>query len=94
MKSHATIACRVVRILGHPNSGRSPADLDDDNALEVEFRFEITDDGNKNFLLVYQSLDGRYAADELHETVEAASASAEESFGIVQSEWMTPNTRL
>ena len=91
MKSYATIARRVVRILGHPNNGWSPADLDDDNALEVEFRFEITDDGNKNFLFVCQSLDGRYAADEWYETMEEAFASAEESYGITQSEWVMPN---
>jgi len=91
MKSYAVIGRRVVRILGHPNSGWSPADLDDDNALELEFRFEITDDGNKNFLLVYQSLDGRYAADSWHETAEDALASAEESYGIAQSEWVMPN---
>ena len=92
MKSYATIARRAVRILGHPNSGWSPADLDDDNALELEFRFEITDDGNKNFLLVYQSLDGRYAADSWHETVEEALACAEESYGITPSEWVMPNS--
>lgn len=91
MKSYATVARRVVRILEHPNSGWSPADPDDDNALEVEFRFEITDDGNKNFLLVYQSLDGRHAADAWHETVEAAMAGAEESFGVAPSEWLVPN---
>ncbi|MGM9485888.1 hypothetical protein [Ideonella sp. YS5] len=91
MKSYATIARRVVRILGHPNSGWSPADLDDDNALELEFQFEITDDGNKNFLLVYRSLDGRYAADSWHETLETC---AEESFGITQSEWVMQNAPL
>jgi hypothetical protein len=92
VKSYATIARRVVRILGHPNSGWSPADLDDDNALELEFRFEITDDGNKNFLLVYQSLDGRYAADSWHETLGEALAGAEESYGITQSEWLMQNS--
>lgn len=94
VKSYATIARRVVRILGHPNSGWSPADLDDDNALELEFKFEITDDGNKNFLLVYQSLDGHYAADSWHETLEEALACAEGSFGITQSEWAMQITPL
>ena len=92
MKSYATIARRVVRILGHPNSGWSPADLDDDNALELEFRFEITDDGHKNFLLVCQSLDGRYAADSWHETLDEALACAADSYGITQSEWVMPNS--
>lgn len=90
MKSFATIARRVIRILGHPHSGWSPADLDDDNALEVEFRFEITDDGNNGFLLVYQSLDGCYAADSWHETLAAAFTCAEESYGITPSEWANP----
>lgn len=88
MKSYANIPSRVIRILGHPNSGWSPADLDDDNALELAFRFEITSDGNKNFLLVYQSLDQRYAADSWHETVEEALACAEGLFGIAPSEWL------
>ncbi len=91
MKSYASIASRVVRILGHPNSGWSPADPDDDNALEIEFRFEITDDGHKNFLLVYQSLDGRYAADSWHATMEEALACVEEAYGITPSEWVVPN---
>lgn len=94
MKSYANIPRRAVRILGHPNSGWSPADLDDDNALEVEFRFEITDDGNKNFMLVYQSLDSRYSADEWHGTMEEAFASAEKSYGITQSEWVKPDAVL
>lgn len=80
-----------MRILGHPNSGWSAADPDDDNALALEFRFEITDDGNKNFLLVYQSVDGRYAADSWHEIVDEAIARAEESFGIAPSEWAVPS---
>ncbi|WP_457390508.1 hypothetical protein [Roseateles sp. P5_E1] len=88
MKSYATIARRAVRILGHPNSGWSPADPDDDNALEIEFRFEITDDGNKNFLLVCHSLDGCYAADTWHETLEEAVACAQDSYDIAPSEWM------
>jgi len=94
MKSYAILASRVIRILGHPNSGWSPADLDDDNALELAFRFEITSDGNKNFLLVYQSLDGRYAADSWHETEEEALACAEELFGIAPSEWVRPEPTL
>jgi hypothetical protein len=91
MKTYATVARRVVRILEHPNSGWSPADPDDDNALDIEFRFEVTDDGRKNFLLVYQSLDGRYAADSWHETVDEAFACAEDAYGIALSEWVVPD---
>ena len=93
MKSYASIATRVVRILGHPNSGWSPADLDDDNALEIEFHFEITDDGNRGFLLVQQSLDRCYAADSWHETLEEALACAEDSYGITPAEWMMPSSK-
>ena len=92
MKSYATIASRVIRILGHPNSGWSPADPDDDNALDIEFRFEVTDDGRENFLLVYQSLDGRYAADSWHASVAEALACVEASFGIAQSDWVVPDS--
>ena len=94
MKSYASIASRVVRILGHPNSGWSPADLDYDNALEIEFRFEITDDGHKGFLLVQQSVDGSYAADSWHETLEEAQACAEDSYGITPAEWVMPISNL
>jgi hypothetical protein len=93
MQSYASIARRVVRVLGHPNSGWSRADLDDDNALELEFRFEVTDDGNSNFLLVYQSVDGRYAADSWHETLEEALACAEEEYGVAESEWVMADRR-
>jgi hypothetical protein len=89
MKSFATIASRMIRIIGHPNGGWSPAEPDDDTAVGLEFRFEITDDGNKNFLLVHQSLDGRYATDSWHETLEEAYAWAEASYGIERSEWST-----
>ncbi len=92
MKSYASIASRVVRILNHPNSGWSPADLDDDNALEIEFRFEITDDGSKGFLLVQQSSDGRYATDSWHEALEGALACAEDSYGITPAEWVMPSS--
>lgn len=77
----------IVRISGEPNSGWSGADLDDLNAVEMEFNFAITSDGNKNFLLVYHSADGRYAADSWHETVEEALDCAKASFGIEPSEW-------
>lgn len=94
MKSYAIIASRVVRILGHPNSGWSAADLDDDNALELAFRFEITDDGNQGFLLAYQSLDGRYAADSWHATLDEALALVEASFGITPAEWAMQDPTL
>ena len=87
MTVFASIARRPVRIAGEPNSGWSPADPDDLNAREVEFSFSITTDGNANWLLLYASSDGRYAADMWHETVEEAMAAAEASFGVQPGEW-------
>ncbi|MDR7267987.1 hypothetical protein J2X20_000616 [Pelomonas saccharophila] len=74
----------------YASSGIQTAAGRDDNALELEFRFEVTDDGDKNFLLTYQSLDGRYAADSWHETLEEALASAEGAYGVAESEWVMP----
>lgn len=87
MSAIASIPRRTVRITGEPNSGWSGADPDDLNAVEVEFCFEVTSDGNRNYLLVYQSVDGRYAADTWHESVEEALACARDSFGIEEDEW-------
>jgi hypothetical protein len=87
MSAIALIPRRTVRIAGEPNSGWSGADPDDLNALEVEFSFKVTSDGNRNYLLVYQSIDGSYAADTWHESVEDALVWARDSFGIEEDEW-------
>jgi len=62
--------------------------LEDHEAVELEFTFSGTDDGSGTFLLVYESLDKRFAADSWHETIEGALACAEESFGILRKEWL------
>jgi hypothetical protein len=90
MSAIASIPRRTVRIAGEPNSGWSGADPDDLNAVEVEFSFKVTSDGNRNYLLIYQSIDGMYAADTWHESVEEALASARDSFGIEEDEWSNP----
>lgn len=88
MQTFARVPSRIVLIAGHPNGGWSSADEGTPGSFELEFRFEITDDGNRNFLLVYSSVDGRYSADTWHETLEDAYAAAAEEFGIDESEWM------
>jgi hypothetical protein len=88
MKTFAHIPSRSVTIAGHPSSGWSSADEGTPGSFDLEFRFEVTDDGNANYLLVYSSLDGRYATDTWHETLEGALASAEEQFGIASEEWL------
>ena len=87
MKTYAAIACRRVRIAGHPHSGWSSADPGDPHSFELDFRFSVIDDGNANYLLTYSSLDNRYAADTWHETLEEALFVAEEVFGIKRNEW-------
>lgn len=61
---------------------------EDREVVELEFSFAVTDDGGSNFLLVYGSLDKRYAADSWHETIEEAFDCAEDSFGIKRQEWL------
>jgi hypothetical protein len=87
MSAIASIPKRTVRVSGEPNSGWSSADPDDLNAIELEFSFAVTSDGNENYLLVYQSADGKYASDSWHETVGEALACANETFGIELNEW-------
>jgi hypothetical protein len=87
VKTYAAIACRLVRISGFAHSGWAAADLTDPHSFELDFRFSIVDDGNANYLLTYSSLDGRYAADTWHETLEEAFLVAHEVFGIQPNEW-------
>jgi hypothetical protein len=88
MQVHAVIPCRKVLITTHPNGGWSPADEGTPNSFEAEFRVEITDDGNANYLLVYSSLDSKYTADTWHETMAEACAAAAEDFDIEAGEWI------
>jgi len=88
MEALLSIARRSVRIAGEPNSGWSAADPDDLNAIDVEFSFRITGDGNANYLLLYESSDKRYFADTWHQTVDEAIAVANQSFGIEPDEWV------
>ena len=87
MNVYATIPSRLVRISGEPNSSWGPASANDENTKELPFSFEITDDGNRNYLFVYHSTDNVYCADTWHETLEDAHACAEAMFGIRRREW-------
>lgn len=87
MQIHAVIPYRKVLIATHPNGGWSVADDGTPNSFEAEFRVEITDDGNANYLLVYSSLDRKYTADTWHETMAEAYAAAAADFGIEAGEW-------
>lgn len=89
MPPFKTVRSRVVAIAGDPTRGWAAADPDDLSAMEVPFDFSITSDGNANFLLVYRSVDGQYAADTWHETIEEAVSCASRTFGIEPSEWKT-----
>jgi len=87
MKSFAVIPSRRTRIVGYPHSDWRPALPGEAGAIELDFKFEITDDGTGNFLFAYSSLDRSHAADSWHETLEEACACALESYGIERADW-------
>lgn len=89
MQTFAHIPTRTILIAGHPNSGWSGCDEGTPGSFELEFAFRITSDGAKGYLLVYSSLDGRFAADTWHQSIEEAYVAANEQFGIEQAEWTT-----
>ena len=89
MQTFAHIPSRTVLIAGHPDSGWSSADDGTPGSFETDFSFEIRDDGRHNYLLVYSSLDGGFAGDSWHETLDEAYASAEQQFGIARDEWLS-----
>ena len=87
MPTYASIPRRSVLIALHPGGGWSFADEGTPGSFEIEFRFDITDDGGGNYLLVCSSIDGRFAADTWHETLPGAYVSAADGFGISAHEW-------
>ncbi|MBV8503574.1 MAG: hypothetical protein JO006_17880 [Paucibacter sp.] len=87
MQTFASIASRAILIAGQPNSGWSGCDEGTPGSFELDFALQVTSDGGKGYLLVYKSLDGQYAGDTWHQTIEEAYASAEEQFGIERGEW-------
>lgn len=87
MKPFAIIPSRRARIVGHPNSGWRTALPGEAGAVELDFKFEITDDGTGGFLFAYSSADRSYAADSWHATSEEAFTCARESYGIERADW-------
>jgi hypothetical protein len=86
--TYATVPSHTLAVVGHPNNGWSVVERQACNGQELEFTFAIQDDGADNFLLVYSSLDGRFAADTWHETLEEVYECAESEFGVKRSEWV------
>ncbi len=90
MPLHASIPSRTLLIAIDPDGHWSLADDGTPGSAEVDFRFDITDDGGSGFLLVYSSLDGRLAADNWYGTLPEAHAFAADAFGIEPGEWSVP----
>lgn len=86
--TYATVPVHTLAVLGHPNSGWKVTERGAGDAQELEFTFAIQDDGAGNFLLVYSSLDGQFAADTWHETLEEAYLFAESELGVKRCEWL------
>jgi hypothetical protein len=89
LSTYATVLSHALTVEGHPHSGWTCAAPLTADSQQLEFTFSVQDDGGGNFLLVYSSLDGRFAADTWHETLADAFACAESEFGVKSTEWVT-----
>jgi hypothetical protein len=92
VQTFASIRDRPTWIQGLPQTGWSGADPSEPGAKQLEFNFDITDDGGRNYLLVYFSADGVYAADTWHQTLDEAYSAAAEQFGVQAVEWGPPKS--
>jgi len=90
LRIHASIHNRQTWIIGWPQGGWRGAAAFEPSARLLPFRFEVQDDGTGGYLLVYESMDGVYAADTWHETLIEAFAVAEDIFGVRLDEWERP----
>ena len=88
MKVYASIRNRPTWITGWPQGGWHGADPSEPGARRLPFHFDLTDDGDAGFLLVYDSADGVLAADTWHQTLADPYDVAESCFGIRRPEWM------
>jgi hypothetical protein len=62
--------------------------VDSDADVSVlPFEFSITDDGARQFLLVYRSTDGSLCGDTRRETLDDVFEAAVQEFGILRKEW-------
>jgi hypothetical protein len=90
MKVYSQIRKRRLRVGGEQHTGwklelastplHSPV-------RDLDFEFQIKDDGNANFLLCYSSLDGSLYGDTWHQTFAEAAEVALVEFGIQTHEW-------
>jgi hypothetical protein len=90
MRSFARIPSKRIRIGGDQHTGWLPegaATPLPTPIRDLDFDFEITDDGSQHFLLVYQSHDKSCHGDTWHKTLEDAFDAAQEYFGIQRDEW-------
>ncbi len=94
MKIYAKIPSKEICVTGFQQSGWRVTGESDAERKILPFGFEITDDGNESYLLIYSSHDKAFYGDTWHETLEDAMGAADEKFGIAQPEWMTPNSSL
>jgi len=90
MRSFSKVGFRKIKIGGQQHSGWLPEG--DATPLptpvrDLKMRFEITDDGGSDFLLLYESEDRSVYGDTWHRSIEEAKAAAESSFGIRSQEW-------
>jgi len=90
MPTFSTVGSRKVKIGGEQHSGWLPegaATPLPTPKREVKMKFEITDDGGGDYLLVYESEDKSVYGDTWHRSIEEAKIAAESSFGIPKREW-------
>jgi len=90
MSVFAQIGRKRVRIGGEQHTGwlpRGAATPLPTPVRDLDFEFEISDDGGDGFLLSYQSSDKSCHGDTWHQTIDEAIAAAQESFGIARDEW-------
>lgn len=95
MQTFARIENRLVQIGGEQATGWLPnhsAPSLPTVRRDVVFTFTITDDGNKNYLLCYESTDGSRYGDTWHETLAEAMECALTDFGIAEDEWIFDKT--
>lgn len=81
---------RAVQIGGEQHTGWLPAG--DGIPLPtpirtVTMKFEITDDGGGNYLLISESEEESHCSDTWHQTIEEAKEAAQQWFGIGKDQW-------
>lgn len=87
MKVVAKTKDRNVSVVGCPNSGWRVVDAGVPGSVSIPFRIYVIDDGSGGVNLCYESIDGKYKADSNHASLSGAVETAQEIFGIAQSQW-------